>query len=49
MSSTFVGGSRNVVYVWDGSSQVGSSYILLPENSVQKIVVVNTNAPETLS
>jgi hypothetical protein len=42
--SVLVGGTKNVLYVWDGSSQTGSSYILLPENNVQRIVTVNTNA-----
>lgn len=42
-SSVLVGGQKNIVYVWDRISPLPNTYILFPENSIQKMVTVNTN------
>jgi hypothetical protein len=42
--NVLVGGGSNVVYVWDRSSPLPSSWILLPENNVVRMVTVNTNS-----
>mgnify|MGYP003393211452 CR=1 FL=1 len=42
-ASYLVGGIRNTIYTWNGTATTFSSVLLLPENSVQKMVTVNTN------
>jgi hypothetical protein len=42
-TDTYIGGTQNIVYVWDGSSPF-STFIPIAESGIVQIVCVNTNA-----
>lgn len=42
-SNILIGGIKNIIYVWDTTSVLPSSVILIPEFNVQQLVTVNTN------
>ena len=41
-STLLLGGTKNIIYVWDRASQTPSNFVLLPENYVYQMVTVNT-------